>query len=76
MQAARACKRRQSPLVRRCRALCTLWSPSRRDWLCGWCLHRRDKLLVAAGVSAGFCVRDLVKPDARRTRRNLSAIIK
>ncbi|KAA0168256.1 hypothetical protein FNF28_02551 [Cafeteria roenbergensis] len=34
-----------------------------------------DKLLVAAGVSAGFCVRDLVKPDARRTRRNLSAII-
>jgi hypothetical protein len=37
---------------------------------------RRDKLLMAAGVGQGFSVMDMVKPDPRRVRRNLSAIIK
>jgi len=32
--------------------------------------------LVAAGVGQGFAVMDMVKPDPRRVRRNLSAIIK
>ena len=36
---------------------------------------RRDKLLVAAGVRDGFQLKDLAKPDPRRVRRNLSAII-
>lgn len=35
----------------------------------------RDKLLMACGVQEGFNVRDLIKPDPKRTRRNLSAII-
>lgn len=37
--------------------------------------HFRDKLLKACGVSGGFNLVDLLKPDPRRVRRNLSAII-
>jgi hypothetical protein len=34
-----------------------------------------NKLLVAAGVHEGFTLRDLIKPEPARLRRNLSAII-
>jgi len=38
-------------------------------------LHGRNKLLVASGVSEGYTLRELIKPEPTRLRRNLSAII-
>ena len=35
----------------------------------------RNKLLVASGVHEGYTLRDLIKPDPARLRRNLSGII-
>eukprot|EP01138_Halocafeteria_seosinensis_P014875 gb/GECG01015185.1/.p1 GENE.gb/GECG01015185.1/~~gb/GECG01015185.1/.p1 ORF type:complete len:485 (+),score=97.67 gb/GECG01015185.1/:1-1455(+) len=38
-------------------------------------IRSMNKLLTACGVKEGFHIRDLIKPDPKRTRRNLSAII-
>ena len=42
---------------------------------CTATVRHRDKLLKACGIASGFTLRDLTKPDPRRVRRNLSAII-